>query len=395
MRQSRLVDILVAVLLIIAGIYLIQLLWRIGLQFAHVLLLFFVAWVMSFLLTPLVEALQHFRLPRVLAVALIYVLLGGLITMLVLLALPGVVSEGNALAAQFPAYAAETQSWIGWGHAELARRGISDDYLVRLSQDALGRFQGLSTNLTLNLLSVATSVITALVNLIVVLVLSFYMMLDGHNIADRLVKITPTRARGKVLLLFDSVGRSFGAFARAQFLLAFLSGVFTAVVLSIFHVGYAGVAAGLAAVGMLIPFLGPLLAIIPPLLIAAFWVTSVGQFVWIFAILWVTQQVLVNVLAPRLLGDVVGMHPLLVLFALFGGATVAGIWGALFGVPIAAVGFLMVRDFFHEVLEPSRYYAVGESRTMVDPTATTPEKVAESPEHGTTVPAGQSAFRPG
>lgn len=366
MRNNRWLDVLIALLVVIAAMYLVQLLWRIGLQFAHVLLLFFVAWVIAFLLTPLVEALQRLWLPRFLAITLVYALVGGLVTILVLLALPGIVTEGNALASQFPAYTAETQGWINWAHSELASRGITDNYLIPLSQNALGRLQGLSTNLTLNLISVATSVIAALVNLVVVLVLSFYMMLDGHNIADRLVKITPTRGRRRLLLLFDSVGRSFGAFARAQFLMAFLSGAITVVVLSMFHVGYAGVAAGLAGVGMLIPFLGPFLAIIPPLLIAAFWVTSVGQFVWIFVLLWGTQQLLVNVLAPRLLGDVVGMHPLLVLFALFSGATIAGIWGALFGVPIAAVVFLMVRDFYHEVIEPSRYYAADESRAMVN-----------------------------
>ncbi len=390
MRNNRLFDALIALLLAIAAVYLVQLLWRMGLQFAHVLLLFFVAWVLAFLLTPLVEALQRLYLPRVLAVALLYVLLGGLITVVVLLALPGVVAEGNTVVAQFPTYNAQAQSWISWGHAELAARGITDDYLVGWSQNALGRLQTLSANLTLNLLSVATNVITALVNMVIVLVLSFYMMLDGRKIADRLVKITPTRGRATVLLLFDSVGRSFGAFARAQFLLAFISGVLTFLVLTLFHVGYGAAVAVLAAVGMLIPFLGPLLAIIPPLVVAAFWVTSVGQFVWIFVILWVTQQLLVNVLAPRLLGDVVGMHPLLVLFALLSGATAAGIWGAVFGVPIAAVVFLMVRDFYHQVLVPSRYYAGGESRTMVDPEPPTQEHVAaDPPSRGTAVPAGR------
>lgn len=364
MRGNRWLDVLIALLVIIASLYLVQLVWRIGLQFAHVLLLFFVAWVIAFLLTPLVEALQRLWLPRFLAITGVYLLLGAAITVLVLLAVPGVVSQGNALVSQMPSYIAQAQSWIDWAHGQLISRGVTDDYLIRWSQDAFTRIQNMSTNLTLNILSVATTVITALVNLFIVLVLSFYMMLDGRAIAERLVKLTPIRARGKVLLLFDSVGQSFGAFARAQFLLAGISGIVTAVVLALFHVGYFGLAAGLAAVGMLIPFLGPILAIIPPLLFAAFWVTSVGQFLWIFVLLWVIQQLLVNVLAPRLLGDVVGMHPLLVLFALFTGATVAGIWGALFGVPIAAVGFLMARDFFHEVLAPSRFYSGPESRTI-------------------------------
>ena len=101
LRQNRWLDILIALLIVIAALYLVQLLWHIGLQFAHVLLLFFVAWVVAFLLTPLVEVLHRLWLPRAIAVTLIYLLLGGLITVLVLLALPGVVAQGNALAAQF------------------------------------------------------------------------------------------------------------------------------------------------------------------------------------------------------------------------------------------------------------------------------------------------------
>ena len=377
MRPNRWLDVLIILLVAIAATYLVQLLWRIGLQFAHVLLLFFVAWVIAFLLTPLVEALHRLWLPRFLAVTLLYLLLGGIITLLVLLAVPPVVSEGNALVTQVPAYSTEVQGWVDWAHGQLTAHGVTDDYLVGWSRDAIARLQDVSSHLTLNLLSVATAVVTALVNMVIVLVLSFYMMLDGRHIVDRLVKITPTVARGKLLLFFDSVGQSFGAFARAQFLLAVFSGLLTFLVLTAFHVGYAGVAAGLAAVGMLIPFLGPLLAIIPPLLIAAFWVTSVGQFVWIFALLWVTQQVLVNAVAPRLLGDVVGMHPLLVLFALFAGATLAGVWGALFGVPVAAVVFLMARDFYQEVLAPSRYYAPEPARAMVaEPGAPEPPEAA-------------------
>jgi len=372
MRFSRWLDVLIVLLVIIAGIYLLQLLWHIGNQFAHVLLLFFVAWIIAFLLTPLVEALQRLWLPRILAVVLVYAVIGSGVTILILIALPGIVAQGNALSAQFPAYTLQVQQWISWAHDELTRRGITDDYLIRWSQDAISRLQTLSTNLTLNLLSVATAVVTALLNLFVVLVLSFYMTLDGRRIVARVVSVTPPRARGKLLLLFESVGTSFGAFARAQFLLAILAGAITLIVLNVFHVGYAVVAAGLAAVGMLIPFLGPVLAIVPPLLIAAFWVSSLAEFLWIALILWLTQQILVNVLVPRMLGDVVGMHPLLVLFALFGGATVAGVWGALFGVPVTAVAFLMLRNFYHEVLEPSRFYASPESRTMPDEPAPAP-----------------------
>ena len=363
MRRNRWLDTLIILLVIIAGIYLVQLLWRVGLQFAHVLLLFFVAWVIAFLLTPLVEALQRLWLPRLAAAALIYLLLGAGVTVLVLLALPSAVADGNAIVAQAPAYMDQVQEWINWAHQQLTLHGVTDDYLVKWSQDSLTRVQTFSTNLTLNLLSVATAVVAALVNLFIVLVLSFYMILDGRRIVARIVDITPPRFQGKMKLFFASVGESFGAFARAQFLLGLCCGIVTFAVLSLFQVGYAPVAAGLAALGMLLPFLGPFLAIIPPLLFAAFWVSSVGAFIAIGAILWLVQQLLVNVLAPRLLGARAGMHPLLVLFALFAGATLAGVWGAIFGVPVATVAFLMLRDFYHEVLQPSQMYAPADTPT--------------------------------
>jgi hypothetical protein len=86
---------------------------------------------------------------------------------------------------------------------------------------------------------------------------------------------------------------------------------------------------------MLIPFFGPPLALLPPILATA--VFSPGWFLIVAPALLVIQTVLVNYLQPRLMREALGMHPILVLVGLLVGAQVAGLWGALFGIPVFAV----------------------------------------------------------
>jgi predicted PurR-regulated permease PerM len=91
---------------------------------------------------------------------------------------------------------------------------------------------------------------------------------------------------------------------------------------------------------LLIPFLGPVLAVVLPVTIAL--LTHPEVTIYLFIALLALQQIIFNVLAPRILSRQVGLHPLLVFFAVLTGARVAGVWGAIFGVPIVAVLTTMI-----------------------------------------------------
>jgi len=91
---------------------------------------------------------------------------------------------------------------------------------------------------------------------------------------------------------------------------------------------------------LLIPFLGPVLAVILPVTIAL--VTRPEAAIFLFVALLALQQVIFHLLAPRILSRQVGLHPLLVFFAVLTGARLAGVWGAIFGVPIVAVLTTMI-----------------------------------------------------
>jgi predicted PurR-regulated permease PerM len=107
------------------------------------------------------------------------------------------------------------------------------------------------------------------------------------------------------------------------------------VVGTVFGIPYLFLVGTLSTLAMLIPFFGPPLALIPP--IVAAWIYTPAGFIPVVIILVAVQTVVVNWLQPRLMQGALGMHPILVLVGLLVGAQVAGVWGALFGIPVIAV----------------------------------------------------------
>jgi len=117
--------------------------------------------------------------------------------------------------------------------------------------------------------------------------------------------------------------------------------VLTIVVGLAFGLPYLFLTTLVVGLAMFIPFFGPPLALIPPLLVAVAFRPEVA--IPVVVILFVVQTVLVNVVQPRLMRESAGLHPILVLLALLVGAQIAGLWGALFGIPFVAVLNLLVR----------------------------------------------------
>jgi len=167
------------------------------------------------------------------------------------------------------------------------------------------------------------------------LILSFYFMVDGARLADSLIAALPLRARDDSRFLVASIHRAFAGFLRGQMIQSLVGGLGTGVIMSALQVDYALLSSVFAALVLLIPFLGPVAAVTLPVTIAL--LTHPDAAFFLFVALVALQQIIFNVLAPRILSRQVGLHPLLVFFAVLTGARVAGVWGAVFGVPVVAV----------------------------------------------------------
>ena len=329
---------LLIILTVIAALYLGQMVWALVVQVSDLLVLFALAWLISFILQPLVVSLtQSGGLGRTPAVLLVYACLLILLAIAGVVLLPALAAQTSLAVEQLPAMA-ESLNRLGAGIVEvLHEHGIPvENYTNQL----LGPLNQLGPTLLSNALVIATGTASALVQVTLIIVISLYLMLDGDRIGTHLLRAIPFRFRDDFTYFVSSIYRAFGGFLRGQIIQSLIYGTGIALILLVLGLPYVVLASVLAAVAMFIPFLGPVLGFIPPLLVAL--AAGGGKAVLAIGLALLLNVLLSNVIQPRVLSRQVGLHPILVLLAVLMGARLAGPWGALFGVPVAAVIVTMI-----------------------------------------------------
>lgn len=322
--------------IVLATIYvallLIGLLVRILGGFVQIALIVFVAWLLAFVLSPVVAWLEErLRWPRGVAIGVVYagtLLLSGF---LLFYAAASIGASMEQATDDYPATRASIENTLRTWQAAVS--------FGRLEPNFVSLFAGVedtATRIATSALGEVPQVTVAVLgSLVLVIILSLYMLADSAGILAKLNRVVPSRYADEVEILERTVSKAFGGFLRAQVLLAAIQTGLTVAVIVLVGLPYGFIIAAASALAMLIPFFGPPLALIPPivatLIFAPEWAIIVAP------VLLVVQTVLVNYLQPRLMREALGMHPILVLVGLLVGAQVAGVWGALFGIPVIAV----------------------------------------------------------
>ncbi len=368
-ERSRLLNVLLVLLVLISALFLAQMLWQLLSAYADILTLFVLGWFVSFVLNPIVvqvsehpippplvrvleplvgstRALQmtNARLSRGAAVAIVYVGLLLVIVVGVALLAPGIVIQLSQLGSHLPEYVASASGTSGWVEGELKRLGINVSIDQAVS-NMLAGLQNFAGGIIQNALAIFTGALGIVTNLVFVLLLGFYLTLDGPRIEHGLLTLAPAEFQDDLRFFGQSVNRTFGGFVRGQALQAFFIGIGTAIAMTLFGLDFVLVASLSSLLFMLIPLVGPFLALVPPLFVAL--LEAPGVALWLLIALVVFQFVIGNVLMPRLLSQALGLHPLLVFAAILLGAKIGGFWGAFFGIPIVGVIWAMI-VFFYE-----------------------------------------------
>ncbi|MEA2640116.1 MAG: hypothetical protein QOF51_1510 [Chloroflexota bacterium] len=371
---------LLVILTIIAALYLGQMVWALVSQVVDLVVLFAVAWLISFVLQPLVVGLSRPPgLPRTTAVLVVYACLLILLILVGVILLPALAAQTSLAVEQLPALA-DSANAVGGGIAHLLReRGIAvENYTDQL----LRPVEQIGPALLSNALVIATGAASALAQVLLTIVISLYLMLDGDRIGAQLLRAVPFRYRDDFTYFLSSIYRAFGGFLRGQIIQSAVYGMGIALILMITGMPFVVLASVLGAVAIFVPFLGPFLGFIPPVLAAL--TVGGGKAVLVMILTLVLNLVVVNVIQPKVLSRQIGLHPILVLLAVLVGARLAGAWGALFGVPVAAVIVTMIS--FYQLTVAEREARVRELTQSADVDLPVQEPVDEIP-----VVPGQSA----
>jgi predicted PurR-regulated permease PerM len=303
--------------------------------FSQIILILFLAWLLAFVMSPVARYLDE-RLPvnRPLAVVIAYTLALIGLGFVLFYAGGAITGEVSRITREFPQTELQIEDTLA-GYQRTLGLDSSQINLVDLFHTARSQVGDIAGAIFDQAEAIARATLATLGALVLILILSLYMLMDSERIWAKVNRAVPRRYSDEVAILERSVARAFGGFLRAQIILAVIQAVLVMVVGTIFNIPYLFLIGTLSTLAMLIPFFGPPLALIPPIVGA--WIYTPEGFIPVVIILVAVQTVIVNWLQPRLMQGALGMHPILVLVGLLVGAQVAGVWGALFGIPVIAV----------------------------------------------------------
>jgi predicted PurR-regulated permease PerM len=341
---------LVVLLTILAGLALLWVLWQVIRPILHTLVLFGLAAVLAFGLGgPVGMLASRLRDNRILATVLVYLLFGVVIVGgLIVLAGP-FVRQASELATALPQYAAELQARLPDIQTALGQYGIQAD-INSLKTRVLTAIEQSGADLLSRLVGTLAELGGMILDFVLALVISLYLLVDGPRLRASSLALIPPQHRDKALFLQDNVSRVLGGYLRAQFSLALIVGAATGIGTALLGLPYAVVLGVLAGLFELIPMFGPILSAVPAVLVAMF--LPFPTVIWVLLFFLILQQVENNVLAPRISGHAVGLHPLGAMFALLAGFQLAGLLGGLFAVPVAGVVWVLITAGYRNAMAP-------------------------------------------
>jgi predicted PurR-regulated permease PerM len=317
------------------GIQVFVLIWQAVGAIADVLLIFVAAWAIAYLLAPLVQRIDDATpLDRVFSVLLVYVGLAIVILVGLAIVVAPLSAQLSDFVARAPEYGTRAGEAVKNAQKALNDAGLRVD-LTEIYGQLPQRIGALGAAYASDILGVISATAGAVFNLTLVLIIAFLMLIDGDALWRRFVLRLPAGRRREAELFRESADRSFGGFIRGSLVLGAIYGVATLVYLVIFGVPFFGVLSVVAALTVIIPFFGPIIAMIPVLGVTA--VAAGDRLIPVLIATIVLQQVALNVISPRIMSKSVGIHPMFVFFALLLGAKVAGFWGVVLAVPIAGI----------------------------------------------------------
>ena len=326
--------------------------WLLAGTLGHVLFLFLASAVIAFLLNPLVRDLQRIRLPRGLAVALVFLLFTAAVAF-VALALGGVVADQTRSAAgRIDNYvtvqdtAGKTgaahdidrlQTWLDSHRLERIRiqkqatdwvDNLGAGEISKYTQDAISFAQG-----------AAFSIVVMLFNLVLIVVIAIYMLLDMQRLEDAIDRRFPP---GDGLALTLRIEKALAGYVRGQLILSTVIGASAGI--GVWVLGSTGLVPGADRYALLfglwtgvievLPYIGPWLSAVPPTIYAL--VVDPVSALWVLALFVFIYQVEGHIVVPNVMANALRLHPLLVIFGLLAGAALYGIAGVLMALPTMA-----------------------------------------------------------
>jgi predicted PurR-regulated permease PerM len=317
-------------------VFAVVLLWALY-HVREVLLLLYISGLFAIGFSPIVRLIERQRLlpvgtrrfPRWLAILVLYVFIVGSLVAIGMLVFPPLVDQAQQLWAQKTQMFERAQQF-------LHDRGLLSGEFLTL-EEAVERAPGAAgdTNVVSTVFGAVRGLFGGIVGFLTILIVTFYLLVDSWSLHSTFLRLFPLRERARVDAVTRAITVKVSAWLGGQLFLAAIIGTTSVIGLWLMGIPFFYVLALISAVGEMIPVVGPILAAIPAIAVAA---TVSYQKVLMVVIFFVVQQQFENhVLVPKVMSRQVGVTAVTVIVAILIGGKMLGILGALLAVPTAAI----------------------------------------------------------
>jgi predicted PurR-regulated permease PerM len=316
--------------------------------FSQVLTPYIFGVILAYLLDPLVDKLENFGFPRTLSSIVIMLLALSIISACLLLLFPALIAQTESLLMSFPDI---------YSHGLRIFESLIPDFVRRgfISADGLTDLKSvLSTNginIATKLASYALVAFDLLVLFLIVPVITFYLLMDWDKILSNFSGYLPKRASKQICDIILNIDNVLSGFIRGQLLICLMLSLLYSVSLLALGLNYSlliGLFAGLIS---FIPFLGASVGAVIALSVAALQFWNAPEMIAYVGMVFIVGQLFEsNFLTPRLIGNSVRLHPVMIMLAVSIGGALSGLSGVMLAVPVAAIIAVLFREILRQYL---------------------------------------------
>ncbi len=309
---------------------------------------FLFAFVISYLLAPLVDWCGRLGLPRIVAILAIYALFSASLATLGIYLIPLLFQESLRMIQRLPQWTTALEQYWSFWLVKLHQAPIPPSIWLMLDQTTR-HLESYLFSLVKSFLKVALGMVPGVISVLVAPVLAFFVLKDLDRIRLRFWSLIPMSWRPGAFKLGLDIDQALNGFIRGQLLVALLVAVLSTAWTMALGIPFALLIGALAGVTDVLPYVGPIVGAVPAIILAL--TISPWKVAYVVIGFIIIHQLEGTVIAPKVVGESVGLHPLVVIFALLAGGDIAGLTGLLLAVPLAAVAKGSIYHLFRRLAE--------------------------------------------
>lgn len=302
---------------------------------------FLIAGILFYLFRPLIQLLEKWRVPRTIAILLIFLVIAALLALVISFIGPIIQDQVTRLIKNVPAMISAIEDAITYWQLN---QEFIPDFVKDAVSDIGGKIQQIASKTGVFIGNFLSNVFSFIFALVVVPFILFYLLKDRDKFSSSLLRFFPQSKEDEIRHVLADMDNALSSYIKGQLMVSFVVGILLLIGYLIIGLDYALLLALVAMVTNVIPFLGPFLATVPAVIVA--WFQEPVKVLLVIVVMVAAQQIESNLVSPRVMGKVLNVHPLTIILLILVGGNLAGVLGMILIIPTYAVAKVVVKHSY-------------------------------------------------